>query len=207
MVRQAQYRQSHSKGEEEEKSATHPGKVHKGLRIILFGSVLCSPGPLGPRSCLNRLGPQGSRLPCPHCGSPGLGSWDLGSSLVLWNLGGGSHAPQGSAGHSPTSLGHHWSSSWGSLGTQPKCGEWEPQREMVPRWARSGRHHCPLYSLPLSWTIASGFCQDGWLLALSVSQPHPQRLFFPGQAFSFFSIRIGCRISKSLTSVLCFLSS
>lgn len=83
MVRQAQYRQSHSKGEEEEKSAAHPGKVHKGLRIILFGFVLCSPGPLGPRPCLNRLGPQGSRLPCPHCGSPGLGSWDLGSSLVL----------------------------------------------------------------------------------------------------------------------------
>lgn len=143
MVRQAQYRHSHSKWEEEErrKSATHPGKVHKGLRIILFGSVLCSPGPLGPRSCLNRLGPQSSRLPYPHCGSPGLGSWDLGSSLVLWNLGGGSHAPQGSAGHSPTSSGHHWSSTWGSLGTQPECGEWKAPREMVPRCTRSGRHH------------------------------------------------------------------
>lgn len=56
MVRQAQYRQSHSKGEEEEKSATHPGKVHKGLRIILFGSVLCSPGPLGPRSLPEQVG-------------------------------------------------------------------------------------------------------------------------------------------------------
>lgn len=145
MVRQAQYRHSHSKWEEEERrqSATHPGKVHKSLRIILFGSVLCSPGPPGPWSYMKRLGPQSSRLPCPHCGSPGLGSWDLGSSLVLWNPGGGSHAPQGSARHSPTLLGHHWSSSRVSLGTQLECGEWEPPREMVPRWAMSGRHHRP----------------------------------------------------------------
>lgn len=113
---------------------------------------------------------------------------------------------QGSAGHSPTLTGSSLSSSWGSLGTQPKCGG--NHKGDGAKMSQVWKAPPPSLQSPIVWDN-SLWLLSRWLTHSPYQSPSNHTLSVCSflDRLSFFSIRIGCRISKSLTSVLCFLSS